>query len=154
VPNLSTVALAADVANAADLVICLAIPVDIEDELHHLGWITPNDSCSRGADVSQPSCTSSVHGATRTSRRSCHGAFGRGSQMSVVLTQESRHVALEDEGVNESTERPEWGREPNVVGHSRPVRGLLESVLVSPMPKRAALHLVDKCVRPLVLDDL
>jgi hypothetical protein len=74
--------------------------------------------------------------------------------MIVVLAEESRHVALEDEVVNDSTERPEWGRECNVVDHSRPVPGLLEDVVVSPMPEWAALHLVDKCARPLVLDDL
>ena len=63
-------------------------------------------------------------------------------------------MSLEDELVNDSTERTEWGRECNVVDHSRPVRRLLEAVLVSPVPEWSALHLVDKCVRSLVLDDL
>ena len=62
-------------------------------------------------------------------------------------------MALEDKLVNDSTERSEWGRECNVVDHSCPVPRPLEAVLVSPIPEWAALHLVDKCVRPLVLDD-
>jgi hypothetical protein len=74
--------------------------------------------------------------------------------MIVVPAQESRHVALEDEGINEAAKRAKWGREPNVIGHSRSVSGLLENVPVSPVPKRAALHLVDECVWSLVLDDL
>ena len=135
-------------------VIRLAVPVDVENELHHLGWITPNDRRPCGADVRERSCTPSVYGAMPTSRCACRSALRHAAYMIVVLAEGSRHVALEDEGVNDPTERPEWGRECNVVDHSRPVLGLLENVLVSPMPERAALHLVDECVQPLVLDDL
>lgn len=99
-------------------------------------------------------CTPTPHGALPTSRCPCRRAFCHGAHMIVVLAEKSRHVAFEDKGVNDSTERAEWGGERNVVVHSRPVFGLLEDVVVSPMPERAALHLVDKCVRPLGLDDL
>ena len=102
-PNLSTVALAADVVNAADLVIRLAIPGDVEDELHHLGWIRANECRPLGADVSQPSCTPSIHGAMPTSRCACRDALRHAADMIVVLAEESRHVALEDEA---STTRP------------------------------------------------
>ena len=150
--NLSMIAVAADVSDATDLVIRCAIPVDVEHELHHLRWITPNHRRSHGADV-YASCTPTLHGAMSTSRCSCRRALCHSAHVIIVPAEESRHVALEDELVNDSTERSKWGRECNVVDHSCPVPRPLEAVLVSPMPEWAALHLVDKCARPLVLDD-
>jgi hypothetical protein len=74
--------------------------------------------------------------------------------MVVVLAEQSGHIALEDEGVDDATERAKGRGECDMVDHPGPMDPLLEEMLVAPTPEGSALHLVDKCVGPLILDDL